>query len=262
MARLVVIGDVHGCLEELEALLARVRLAASDRVVFLGDLVDRGPESAAVVRLARTVCAANPGSTCLLGNHEMKLLRSRARRASGKPVELPAYAMALTDEDWTFLEGLPVFVRDRARALVLVHGGFFPKLFTVLADGRLPESAPRLDDLPRREADRYRCLAMVRDVDLSGNSIGDGEGASGTWFWADAYDGREGMAIFGHVPLLKGPSVFAHALGLDTGCVFGGALSAVVFHEEGDGAKYELVSEPARRVYFRLSGTDDEMDET
>lgn len=170
--------------------------------------------------------------------------------------------MALTDEDWAFLEGFPVFTRERARALVLVHGGFFPKLYTVLADGRLPEDAPRLEDLPRREADRYRCLTMVRDVDSSGNSIGDGAGAPGTQFWADAYDGREGMAVFGHVPLLDGPGVFPHALGLDTGCVFGGALSAAVFPEEGDGAKHELLSEPARQAYSRLSGTDDEMDET
>lgn len=102
MARLVVIGDVHGCIEELEALLARVRLVASDRVVFLGDLVDRGPESAAVVRLARTVCAARLGSTCLLGNHEMKLLRRRAPGVPQVAERIPLIRRRLPGLGWPF----------------------------------------------------------------------------------------------------------------------------------------------------------------
>lgn len=261
MSRLVVIGDVHGCLEELEALLGRIRPTAKDRVVFLGDLVDRGPESAAVVRLARTVCGANPASTTLLGNHEMKLLRRRARGATGKPEELPGYADSLTQEDWEFLQGLPIYARDRTRGLVFVHGGFFPRLFSRLPDSRLPESAPRLESLPRRDADRYRCLTMVRDVDANGNSVDGGAGDASGRFWAEGYDGREGKAFFGHVPFLDGPRIYPHAVGLDTGCVFGGSLSAVVFGEDFEAAEFELVSESARRAYSSLSTVDDEADE-
>ena len=95
--RTIIIGDVHGCLDELDELLALIRPAAGDHIHFLGDLVDRGPDSLGVVRRVRALFSEFPGSVCIAGNHEDKALRYRER---GRP--LPAWAEAAEPDDWSF----------------------------------------------------------------------------------------------------------------------------------------------------------------
>ena len=73
--RTIFIGDVHGCLTELDALLACLEPREGDRLCFTGDLVDRGPDSLGVVRRVRALLAQFPGSACIIGNHEEKTLR-------------------------------------------------------------------------------------------------------------------------------------------------------------------------------------------
>lgn len=245
--RVIVIGDVHGCRAELDDLLSRLQLGDGDRLVFLGDLIDRGPESVEAVRLARDACVRCPGSTLIVGNHEQNLFR---RLKDGPIRSLPGrpWAADLEEADLGFLRTAVLFDRDRERQLIFVHGGLYPRYFEIY--GRLPADAALISQLDKKHRERLSRLTMIRYVDTKGEMVAFGQETSESRLWAEVYDGREGLACFGHAPALGPPRIFAHAIGLDTGCAFGGALTAAVFR--GGRESYEFVSVPARRKYADL----------
>jgi serine/threonine protein phosphatase 1 len=172
-----VIGDVHGCRRELDALLDRLSPAADDLVVFVGDLVRKGPDSAGVIERVR----AMDNAVTVRGNNEEKLLRGEKR--------LPE----LSADDLAWLRSRPAAV-SWADALV-VHGG---------VDPRLPLERHDLETLQNA-----RSLA---------------DGSYERPFWWDVYDGPY-RVFFGHT-VLERPIEREHAVGLDTGCVHGNALTA------------------------------------
>ena len=120
--RLIAIGDIHGCHREFEDLLNKLDLGRHDRVVLLGDLVNRGPDSAKVIALAR-----KHAWRALLGNHELRLLNYRK---TGDPTHLKRSdyetLKQLNDRDWAYLNAMPLTYHDAAHGVVLVHGGFLP----------------------------------------------------------------------------------------------------------------------------------------
>jgi serine/threonine protein phosphatase 1 len=172
-----VVGDVHGCLAELEALLERLDPAADELVVFVGDLVRKGPNSAGVIDLVRS----RPNFLTVRGNNEEKLLRGEK-----KLDELDA-------DDLEWVANRPVAI-SWAGALV-VHAG---------VDPRKPLAQHTVDDFEN-----------VREL---------GDGDYEPPFWYDAYEGAT-RVFFGHTPL-DDPVVREGAVGLDTGCVYGGELTA------------------------------------
>jgi predicted phosphodiesterase len=172
-----VIGDVHGCLAPLEALLERLSVTEDNLVVFVGDLVRKGPESEAVVDLVRE----RTNFTSVRGNNEQKLLD--APDASG-----------LSRSAIEYLESLPSILTVGSD-LAVVHGGLQP-------DRRLAEQDPA-------EVMTLRSL--------------DGGGYEGP-FWFDEYAGPP-RVCFGHT-VLAGALETEWAIGLDTGCVYGGELTA------------------------------------
>jgi len=252
----VVVGDVHGCLEELEALLARLAPVAGDRFFFLGDLVDRGPSSVAVVRRVRDLLRAFPGSACIAGNHEEKALRFHEKGAEKASV-LEDWARAADATDWAFLDALPLVHRVPEHGVILVHGGFFPRLF---------EEHGALGDIPSdwrrgrgKRLERLRRTLRIRTIDAAGNMVALGEETPSTVHWTARYDGREGFCFFGHDPQLE-PSVplrATHAMGLDTGCCFGGALTAAVLREGVPARDAEIVSVPGKRYADPLRARDE-----
>ncbi len=151
------IGDVHGELEKLEALLAHIRGDArlngvEHRIVFLGDLIDRGPDSRGVVDRARDLCAADE-AWAVKGNHEELMLHAYDKRESvgiyfwaenGGDETISSYMMANgVCDDWrdavdkphiAWLRSLPAIIRDEARGLVFVHGGIDPATFPNCSD--------------------------------------------------------------------------------------------------------------------------------
>ena len=172
-----VVGDVHGCLRELEHLLDRLDPAAADLVVFVGDLVRKGPDSAGVIDLVRS----RPNFVTVRGNNEEKLLRGE------KSLD------ELDDADLRWIADLPVAIHwDDA---LVVHAGVDPRK-------SIAEHA--VDDFEN-----------IREL---------GDGDYEPPFWYDAYDGDR-RVFFGHTPL-EDPVVRGNAVGLDTGCVYGGALTA------------------------------------
>lgn len=243
--RTIIVGDIHGCLEELDALFQTVELRARDRVFFLGDLVDRGPDSVGVVRRVAEVVRRQPGSLCIMGNHEEKALRFRDR---GRP--LPEWCTQASEADWAFLDVLPPIHWVKDLGLVLVHGGLYPRL--------LEKHSPLVD--PGRSwrssrsqyADRLRRILRVRHINTLGEMVPlDDVKPAEHPHWTSWYTGQEGFCFFGHDPQLDPPHPLKtlHATGLDTGCCFGGRLTAAVLEPRQVPSAAVFVSVQAKARY-------------
>ena len=203
--RLIAIGDIHGCHLEFAELLARLALTADDRLILLGDLVNRGPDSGKVIELARAHRAI-----ALLGNHELRLLKYRqsGERKYVKETDLETF-QKLRPEDWTFLEGMPLTFEEPELNTVFVHGGFLP---TETWQRQPAEIVTRIqvidrDGRPGRRADQPDAPP-----------------------WADLWSGPP-FVVYGHTPR---PEVYKlkWSLGIDTGCAQGGFLTAFELPEK------------------------------
>jgi protein phosphatase len=236
-----IIGDVHGCFDELHELLAKLgytieRMTGSEpayrvqapegrKVVFLGDLVDRGPGTPEVLRLVMDMVASG-AALCVPGNHDTKLMR----KLQGRDVVLN-HGLAQTVEQLarespefrarvlSFLEGLVShYVLDEGR-LVVAHAGMKAEL-------------------------QGRGSRIVRDFALYGETTGETDefGLPVRYNWAAEYRGKA-MVVYGHTPVPE-PEWLNHTINIDTGCVFGGRLTALRYPER------ELLSVPARQTYY------------
>lgn len=226
-----IIGDVHGCRSELEALLGRLgydlqaaRHPEGRKAVFLGDLVDRGPDTPGVLRIVMKLVEAG-AALCVPGNHEMKLLR----KLRGKDVAI-THGLA---ESLAQLEREPP--EFRARVMDFIDGLVS---HYVLDDGKLVVAHAGL-----KESMQGRGSARVRDFALYGETTGeiDEFGLPVRYDWASEYRGRA-LVVYGHTPVPE-PEWLNGTIDVDTGCVFGGKLTALRYPER------ELVSVPAERVW-------------
>ncbi len=204
--RLITIGDIHGCHLEFAELLRRLELTPHDRVVLLGDLVNRGPDSNRVIELAREHAAV-----ALLGNHEFRLLKYRhtGQRKFLKKGDLETVAR-LRPEDWRYLEQMPLTFSAPEFGAVFVHGGFLP-------------------EIPWAEQ-TAEIVTKIQVVDRSGHAAKRAD-APASPAWADLWRGPP-FVVYGHTPR---PEVYSSpwAVGIDTACVFGGALTAYILPEKG-----------------------------
>jgi polynucleotide kinase-phosphatase len=230
-----IIGDVHGCHAELADLLGLLgyqpdgdgvpRHPGGRSAVFLGDLVDRGPDTPGVLR---TVMAMVAGGTalCVPGNHEHKLLRA----LRGRDVRV-SHGLA---ESLAQLKAEPDGFRNRVVGFL---GGLISHY--VLDGGRLVVAHA---GLPAQM--HGRASAAVRAFALYGETTGETDefGLPVRYPWAQDYRGSA-MVVYGHTPVPE-PTWLNNTICLDTGCVFGGCLTALRYPER------ELVSVTARRVYF------------
>jgi len=234
-----VIGDIHGCRAELESLLISlgydIRLdtdgraigathPANRKAVFLGDLADRGPDTPGVFRLAMAMVASG-SALCVLGNHDDKLFRSLSGRAVKIEYGLSRSLSQLEHESLGFREQLKSFIRALPPYRILDSGRL------VVSHAGLPER------FHGEESDRVRRFCLYGDP--SGGI--DQFGLPTRRDWAADYRG-EAMVLYGHTPAVAGEWV-NNTMCLDTGCVFGGRLTALRYPER------ELVSVPAARVY-------------
>jgi protein phosphatase len=224
-----IIGDIHGCADELEELLGRLgysdgRHPEGRKVVFLGDLVDRGPRVPDVLRMAMDMVKAGT-AVCVPGNHDDKL----KRYLQGKKVRI-AHGLEQSIEQ---IEDHPAAFR--ARVL-----GFLDGLVShyVLDGGRLVVAHAGM----KREM-QGRASGRVRDFALYGETTGESDefGLPVRYNWAADYRGSA-TVVYGHTPVHR-PEWLNNTINIDTGCVFGGELTALRYPE------LELVSVPARRTY-------------
>ncbi|MBZ4423263.1 metallophosphoesterase family protein [Myxococcus sp. RHSTA-1-4] len=220
--RTLFIGDVHGCAEELDALLAECGWRPGDRVVLVGDLVAKGPDSAGVVRRAR-----EGGFLAVRGNHDAHVLRWRAGRGPKGKTLKPEHQQVLdtlTPEDWAWLEARPLYLRFPELNVVAVHGGLVPGV-----------------PLEQQKEDE---LLNLRSITADGTPSKRVDGGDP---WGSKWPGPE-LVIFGH-DAMRGIQRHPHALGLDSGCVYGGRLSAYVLPEG------RLVSVLAKRAYVDVDAS-------
>ncbi len=246
-SRYIIIGDVHGCLTELQALVRGIAPGPDDTFVFLGDLVDKGPESPGVVRWVRHL-SADYQVVLIEGNHEEKHRRWRHHVRRGSPIadtmtgtqRMATITQAMSPEDIAFLEtGRLYFNISEYRALA-VHAGVPPAI------DLLPENPQEIATYPRKQRDLYMKMLRIRFVSPEGKMLQLGHETERDRYWADFYDGRLGTVYFGHqVFMAPAPVTFAHAVGLDLGAVHGGFLAAAILSDQG----VTYVLEPARHVY-------------
>lgn len=228
--RRIFIGDVQGCREPLERLLAKLRFEqGQDRLWFAGDLVNKGPDSLGVLRLARSIGAEN-----VLGNHDVLLLERAAERSSESTPHLDPI-LAADDREvligWLFARPVMVHLGD----LVVVHAAVRPgwtDLQERAADLRLRfDAAWDAGRSPFTDADvRFAVTARYCTAD-GRQSDSDWPPPGQPWRnWADLYGGTE-TVVFGHFAR-QGLLVRPRLRGLDTGCVYGGTLTAWIAEED------------------------------
>jgi hypothetical protein len=225
MGRTVIVGDVHGCRRELEDLLEKVEFDTDlDRLVFVGDVVARGPDSRGVLDLIDSLRAS-----VVRGNHEEKVLQGRRRldRIDGEHRKI---AEKLSPRQWRQLEATPLWIDLPEHGVRVVHAGVIP---------RLP-----IHDMPRE------ALLRMRSIDGDGGWTDEKDRRA---FWGERYVGPPHV-VFGHNALSQ-PQLHDWATGLDTGCVYGRKLTALVLEAgerppRGRAVKSKLTSVPARREYY------------
>ncbi len=239
-----IIGDVHGCFDELSELLIQLgysiekdanggeNLAFSvkpperRKAVFLGDLVDRGPKIPEVLRLVIGMVQAGT-ALCVPGNHDIKLMR----KLRGKDVQI---THGLADSLEQLEKESPEFQKQA--------GDFLDELVShyVLDDGKLVVAHAGM-----KEEMQGRGSGKVRDFALFGETTGETDefGLPVRYNWAAEYRGRA-MDIYGHTPVPQ-PEWLNRTINIDTGCVFGGGLTALRYPEQ------ELVSVRARATYAK-----------
>ncbi|MBN9385249.1 MAG: polynucleotide kinase-phosphatase [Chitinophagaceae bacterium] len=228
-----IIGDVHGCYDELTALLRQLGYEDSSglwrhpegrKPVFVGDLVDRGPDTPGVLRTVMSLVDAGLG-WCVPGNHDVKLLKW----LNGKNVQpthglqqsieqLQAETPGFRESVKTFLDGLISHYVFDGGNLVVAHAGL-------------------------REEMQGRGSGAVREFCLYGETTGETDefDLPVRYNWAAEYKGKA-QVVYGHTPVPEAQWL-NRTIDIDTGCVFGGKLTALRYPER------ELVSVPAARVY-------------
>jgi protein phosphatase len=242
-----IIGDTHGCYDELETLLLKLgyepcQLDGNDPVwggqsfrhprgrkaVFLGDVVDRGPRVVETLRTVRNMVAGG-SAYCVPGNHDMKLLR----KLRGKDVQIKHGL----EQSVSQIEALPEGTR---KPFVEAAAEFIDGLIShyVLDDGRLVVAHAGM-----KEEMQGRGSGKVREFALYGETTGETDefGLPVRCNWAAEYRGRA-TVVYGHTPV-PAPEWLNRTTNIDTGCVFGGSLTALRWPER------EFVSVPAARTY-------------
>ncbi|MCB0317996.1 MAG: metallophosphoesterase [Bdellovibrionales bacterium] len=207
--RTIIVGDVHGCLTELEELLAKLVFDKSkDRLIFVGDLVNKGPDSIGVLKLTQSLNAE-----VVMGNHDLGLLEGTSKLA-----EQVAIQMGEDLDYWkSYISSFKPYIEDDN--FIVVHAGFAPN-----------QSLAETD---------LRILTRIRTWDGKGEELQDSLNPA----WFEFYKGSK-LVVFGHwarLGLMQKDNVVC----LDSSCVYGGELSALVLPEK------KIVQVKARKNYTK-----------
>lgn len=256
MSRIITVGDIHGCIEEFALLLESVSYQqGKDRLILLGDLIDRGPDPAGVVKLAREVEAE-----CIMGNHEEKALRWRRHekikalwKANNSthhymnpmlpihPDRLAQWAQ-IPDKDWDWIATWPCYIHIND-AWTAVHAGCFPG---VEIERQKPNDLMRI---------RYVDPIKMKVV----TPTKKGEQPDNCVCWTELWKGPRRI-IYGH-ETYKNTKASEFSLGIDTGCVYGEKLTAIIFESRTEDYPFPTIScatVRAKKAYVENKAWDEE----
>ena len=210
--RTIFIGDLHGVYDETLELLRLVDPTPADHVIFLGDYVDRGVDSAKCVDLVRAREQVQGCCAGILGNHEDTHLRNKKKGTSKD--KLPPHHVytieKLEDKHWQYMWSLPLMIHLPEFNSVVIHSGVWP-------------------DISLNKQDRYHLLHL-QCLGENKRSEWPSKCKEPGMFWSNHWKGPERM-IFGHTGLNK-PLRSEFAIGIDTGCVFGRELTAYILPDD------------------------------
>jgi len=219
--RVLFVGDVHGCFDELKELYDKCAYPGTDIVVvYVGDLVYKGPKTLDVIRFVRET-----GSFSVRGNHEQSILTEILHKRRNEPVrDKRRIVYDLTLEDEEFLENLPFTISIPSLNVLVVHGGLLP-------------------GVPLTEQDP---LGMIFIRNYNPEKF-QGTASTGDGFaWASVWNGPQHV-VFGH-DARRGLQLHAHATGIDTGCVYGNHLTGILV-EDGVWNNRKLIQVKAKERY-------------
>jgi len=210
MPNLIIYGDVHGCYKSLKSLRKEINPQKNDIEVCVGDVITKGKNS---IKVLDYLIKKNIQS--VRGNHEDKLLRylKYAKTKKKNPVVLnddeQDIISQLTKEHIEYLQNMPYFIKSKK--ITILHGGLLNNF--------------DLDSLFQRE---MQLMLRLRYLDKNCHYISYKQENARSVFWADLYDGNQGFIVYGH-RWTQEVQKSQYAIGIDTGCVYGNRLSAVVF---------------------------------
>lgn len=233
--RVIIYGDVHGCLDEFKTLRHELEISGEDREISVGDLLDRGEESNATLQYAR-----ENGIELVLGNHEYKYLRFKRHeekfKLTGKknPMNFDDEKVKiyenLSQEDLDYIEAAPFFLK--IDNVTILHAGITNKI-----------------DLSNATKKELESLIRIRDLDINEKTLSLGQTPFGSRPWSEFYDGGEGYIVYGHEARSK-VKIDKYSFGIDTGCVYGNKLTALIIHDTQEPMfHYDIVQVRARMAY-------------
>jgi len=211
--KIIIYGDLHGCLEEFKELRAKVNPSSNDQEIIIGDILDRGLYSNEVLEYVR-----ENNILSILGNHENKYVRYKKHEdnflqtSKKNPMNLSDDKLEifnkLSIEDFKYLESLPYFIK--IDNLTLVHAGLTNKI-----------------DLNTAKKKELEKVLWIRTLDENQKTLGLNDDNPSAKFWSEYYDGNQGIVIYGHEPFEE-IKIDKYSIGIDTGCVYGNKLTALV----------------------------------
>lgn len=233
--RTIIYGDVHGCLEEFKTLRAELKITKDDIEILVGDLLDRGPRSNEVLAYAR-----ENELRLILGNHEYKYLRYKKHEDKSKETgkknpmffneEKRKIYENLSKEDFEYLNAAPFFIK--IDNVTVVHAGITNKI-----------------DLENATKKELESLTRIRLLDENQHTLVLGQKPFGSRFWSEWYDGAQGVIVYGH-EVFDNVKIDKYSFGIDTGCVYGNKLTAlVIFDAKEPMYNYDVVQVRAREEY-------------
>ncbi len=234
--RVIIYGDIHGCLDELKKLRKKIKPRDGDIEISVGDLVNKGPQSIETLRYIQ-----KKGILSVVGNNEIKIMKfykKSKQKGEGFLKTLRNFEQqvlsTMSVQDYHFLKSLPYFIK--IKNLTILHGG-------------IPNGVKLRDSM---SDDDKEALTLMRYLDKDYHPIPYKNIEDRSAFWSEVYNGREGFIVFGHHPF-KEPKIEEHAIGIDTGAVYGGYLSAIVFNQNSLGVdikNYRIYNVESAKDYF------------
>jgi len=209
-SRVIIYGDIHGCLDEFIALRKKAKLTKNDIEICVGDILSKGKKDFETLQYIM-----KENILTIRGNNDDIFLRYKRELDAGNIIKSKNYAKTqqtlnkMGSEEFEFIQNMPFF--HKIDNLTIIHGGL--------------ELRTNLETACEEEL----CLTTrIAYLNSQGEYIKEKNITPDCSLWADSYDAREGFIVYGH-HVFDEPKESKYALGIDTGCVFGNKLTAVIF---------------------------------